>query len=148
MIHFFHGHFMSLNNSKLFAGLMMILMNIGSKYITVKFSDSQEAYLRNYVAREILIFGVCWMGTRDIYLSIILTASFFLLTDHLFNENSNMCVLPKRHRAFHKLIDANEDGVISDQEIRAATRTLKLAREQKSISDSHRLFSHFADNRI
>ena len=51
-----HKRIGSLNSSKFFAGIMMILLNIGSKYITVKLSKSQEAYLRNYVLREILIF--------------------------------------------------------------------------------------------
>ena len=46
----------SLNNSKLFAGLIMLLMNIGSKYITIKFSKSQEAYIRNKLGRQLLIF--------------------------------------------------------------------------------------------
>ena len=31
-----------LNNSKFFAGLVMILLNIGSKYITIKISKSQK----------------------------------------------------------------------------------------------------------
>ena len=138
----------ALNNSKLFAGIIMILMNIGSKYITVKLSDSQEAYLRNYVAREILIFAVCWMGTRDIYMSITLTAAFFILTHHLFNENSRLCVLPHKFRQLHRLIDTDGDGRISDKEALAAMKTLSLAREQKSAADTERMYSYFSENRI
>ena len=36
-----------LNNSKFFAGLVMIMLNIGSKYVTIELSKSQEAYLKN-----------------------------------------------------------------------------------------------------
>ena len=68
-----------LNSSKFFAGVMMILLNIGSKYITVKLSKSQEAYLRNYVLREVLIFAIVFTATKDIYISLILTAVFFVL---------------------------------------------------------------------
>ena len=75
-----HARVDSMNNSKFFTGIMMIMLNIGSKYITVKLSKSQEAYVRNNIARELLIFSVCWMGTRDIYTSIILTSAFFILT--------------------------------------------------------------------
>ena len=32
----------SLNNSKFFAGLVMIMLNIGSKYITIELSKTQE----------------------------------------------------------------------------------------------------------
>ena len=35
-----------LNNSKFFAGLVMIMLNIGSKYVTIELSKSQEAYLK------------------------------------------------------------------------------------------------------
>ena len=64
-----------LNNSKFFAGLVMILLNIGSKYITIKISKSQEAYLRNNVARQILIFAIVWMGTKDILIALAIKIS-------------------------------------------------------------------------
>ena len=50
----------SLNNSKFFAGLVMIMLNIGSKYITVRLTKSQEAYLGGTIARQLLIFSVIW----------------------------------------------------------------------------------------
>ena len=118
-----------LNSSKYFTGIMMIMLNIGSKYITVKLSKSQEAYVRNYIIRELLIFSVCWMGTRDIYISLIITACFFVLTQHLFNEDSNFCILPEHHRKYH----LEDDGeIISDQEINDAVATLTKAKQQKS----------------
>ena len=82
------GLFSSLNNSKFFAGLVMIMLNIGSKYITIGLSKSQEQYLRNSAGRQMLIFAISWMGSRDIVIALILTAVFTILTDHLFNENS------------------------------------------------------------
>ena len=82
-----------LNNSKFFAGLVMIMLNIGSKYITIELSKSQEAYLKNSVGRQILIFAISWMGSRDILIALALTAIFTVLTDHLFNEESPMCCL-------------------------------------------------------
>ena len=148
MLKLIHSAFMSVNNSKLFAGIVMILMNIGSKYITVKFSKSQEAYLRNYVGREILIFAVCWMGTKDIYMSLLLTAAFFVLSQHLFNENSSYCVLPQKYRELHKLVDLNGDGEISQKEINEAVRTLKRAKEQKSMTDRDKVYTYFTKNKL
>jgi len=114
-----------LNNSKIFTGIMMILLNIGSKFIVVKLSDSQEAYLRNHVAREILIFSICWMGTRDIMVSLFITVTFYILSEYLFNEHSRFCILPQSLRSFHKAIDKNKDGKISQQEIDDAIQMLK-----------------------
>ena len=66
----------NINTSKFFAGFVMIMLNIGSKYITIKLSKSQESYLRNTIARQLLIFSIIWMGTRDVLISIAMTAAF------------------------------------------------------------------------
>ena len=46
------GYLHSLNNSRFFAGLVMIMLNVGSKYITIELSKSQEQYLRNTLALD------------------------------------------------------------------------------------------------
>jgi hypothetical protein len=122
------------------------MLNIGSKYITVKLSKSQEAYVRNYILRELLIFSVCWMGTRDIYTSLILTAVFFVLTQHLFNEDSQYCILPKKYREFH-LFDTNEDGEVSPQEINDAVNLLTKAKKQKSSQHREKIHDYFQKNK-
>jgi hypothetical protein len=134
----------ALNNSKIFAGIVMLMMNIGSRYIQVKFSKSQESFMRNYVVREVLIFAVCWMATRDLYLSIILTASFFVLTEHLFNEDSKFCVLPDKYKQFHLALDTNNDGEVSQKEIADAVELLKKAKEQTSTKEKEKLYSYFS----
>ena len=143
-----HEIIKSANNSKLFAGIIMLLMNIGSRYIQVKFSKSQEAFMKNHVVREVLIFAVCWMATRDIYMSILLTAAFFILTEHLFNEDSSYCVLPEQYRAFHAALDTDGDGEVSQKEIEEAIDILKKAKMQKKTKQKDRMFSNFSNKRI
>lgn len=140
MIHHVHKVVTKLNTSKYFVGIMMIMLNIGSKYITVKLSKSQEAYIRNYIIRELLIFSVCWMGTRDIYISLIITACFFILTQHLFNEDSRFCILPEHHRRYHL---EDEGEIISDQEINDAVATLTKAKQQKSAKHKEEVYNYF-----
>ena len=36
----------------------------------------------------ILIFAISWMGSRDVIIALALTAVFTVLTEHLFNEES------------------------------------------------------------
>ena len=143
MIRNIHKAVEKLNGSKYFTGIMMIMLNIGSKYVTVKLSKSQEAYVRNYIVREILIFSVCWMGTRDIYISIIITAAFFILTEHLFNEESRFCILPEKYKQFHLLLDKNGDGEISEQEINEAVATLTKAKQQKTAKKKEEVYNYF-----
>ena len=116
----------SLNNSKFFAGIVMIMLNIGSKYITIKLSKSQEAYLRNTIARQLLIFSIIWMGSRDVLLSNGMTAAFSILTEHLFNEESSFCIIPNSLRKYEDIIQ-DKDEHITPEEIENAKRVLEKA---------------------
>jgi hypothetical protein len=88
---FLHNQIMSMNNSKFFAGLVIISLNIASKFVTIKLSKTTETYLKYTFSRQILIFAMAWMATRDIYMALILTAVFVVLADYLFNEESRFC---------------------------------------------------------
>lgn len=142
-----NGHLNSVNTSKVFAGIMMICLNIGSKFITVKLSKSQEDYLKNYVAREVLIFAACWMGTRDILLSIVLTTCFFILSEHLFNENSSYCMVKHKFKELESAIDINNDGEISPAEIADAVKLLTRAKEHKQNKQKEQVYKYFMTNK-
>ena len=121
----------SLNNSKFFAGIIMLMLNIGSKFIILELSETQQAYLHNNIAKQLLIFSIAWIGTRDIYISLIITAVFTVLTGFLFNENSKFCILPEKLKKLENQIDINDDGIISDKELDDAIGILTKARKQK-----------------
>lgn len=67
-------------SSPFFIGVMMLLLNIGSRYITHEFSDNDEEYSQNILLRRLAIFAVCFIGTRDVIVSLILTAAFVILS--------------------------------------------------------------------
>jgi hypothetical protein len=142
-----NNHLDSINTSKIFAGIMMICLNIGSKFITVKLSKSQEDYIRNYVAREVLIFAACWMGTRDIILSIVLTTCFFILSEHLFNENSSYCVIKHKFKELQSVIDVNNDNEVSPAEIADAVKLLTRAKEHKQNKQKENVYRYFMTNK-
>ena len=140
---FIHNHIMFLNNSKFFAGIVMILLNVGSKFIAIQFSRSTEEYLKMNITKQILVFAMAWMGTRDIYTALILTAVFTVLSDHLFNEESPYCVVPTKFRILSKIIDTNDDGTVSEQEINDAISILEKARREKEIKNQKHSFTLF-----
>ena len=115
----------SVNGSRFFAGLVMIMMNIGSKYVNLKLSKNQEEFLRGAIARQILIFSIIWMGTRDIITSLVLTAVFVILTDHLFNEESRFCVVSKVVKKYKNVLDTDGDNVVSEKELEAAMKIVE-----------------------
>ena len=121
----------SLNNSPFLAGLAMIILNIGSKYIEIGLSKTQEQAIRNSIAREVLIFTIVFVGTKDVVMSILMTAAFIIMADFLLNSNSRYCICPSYMRRLDMEVDLNGDNVISEQEEEKAIEILRKAKEQK-----------------
>jgi len=140
-------HLRYLNESKYFAGLCMIMLNVGSKYVTIKFSKSAEEYFKANVTKQILVFSMAWMVTRDIITALIITAVFVILSDHMFNEESSFCIVPEKYRILSTLVDTNGDGIISDEELEKAEETLRKARQQKRIQEQRKAFLQFETHR-
>jgi hypothetical protein len=86
---------------------------------------------------------MAWMGTRDIYTALGLTAVFTILSDYLFNEESNLCIVPPNYRVLHKLIDINEDGNVTEIELSAAIAVLEKAKREKQRKEQKEAFSKF-----
>ena len=98
-----------LNNSLFFAGVVMIMLNIGSRYIELKLDPSTENFLKTALSKELLVFSVCWMGTRDLIIALVLTAVFVVLADYGLNANSNCCIMPQKYRVMNQSV-ANVGG--------------------------------------
>jgi hypothetical protein len=140
---YLNTHIMYLNNNKFFAGVIMIILNVCSKFITIQFSKSTEEYLKMTVTKQLMVFSMAWMGTRDIYTALVLTAVFTILSDHIFNEESSMCVVPHKYRVLHKLADTNNDGIITDKEVNDAITILEKARKDKEKMNQIKNFTLF-----
>ena len=146
MIEFFRNinamYLKHINESKFVIGIAMILLNIGSKYVDFKFTKSQEQMLRNGIAREILIFTIVFMGTRDILYAILLTSAFIVLSQYVFNEKSQYCLVPEKFKKISALIDNNNDSIVSPEEEAKALMTLKKA-EKNRDQNMHNKFSTY-----
>ncbi len=62
----------------------MILMNIGSRFIAHEFSADDNEYSQNILIRRLTVFAVCFVGTRDVVTSVLLTAAFVVIAGGLF----------------------------------------------------------------
>lgn len=119
-----------LERNNYFIGIMMILLNIGSKYFIQEFGSSVDFLFNTKIIRRLLLFTVFFVATRDIKTSLILTAIFIILAFELFNEKSDMCILPQR--IIH-LIDQNNDGKISKDELDRAIHILQKSGYLKNV---------------
>ena len=86
---------------------------------------------------------MAWMGTRDIYTALGLTAIFTILSEHLFNEDSKLCIVPHNYRVLHKLADTNNDGEVSEPELAAAIAVLEKAKKEKQKQTQQKAFTKF-----
>jgi len=126
-----HELISSLNSNMFFAGIMMLTLNIGSRYVQLNLSPSAESYLKYAITKEFLVFTIAWMGTRNIYVALTLTAVFVVLADYAFNDKSNFCILPEKFKKIQDSIDTNNDKIISELEIKSAMDILEKAKKQR-----------------
>jgi hypothetical protein len=134
-----------INTSKLFIGITMIMLNVGSKYVDFKFTKGQEKLLKEGLAREILIFAIVFMGTRDVVFAILLTAAFIILSEYAFNEKSKYCIVPERMKQITSIIDTNNDGIITPEEEAKAVDILNKAERYRKRNMQNK-FSTYLTN--
>ena len=126
-----------LNKSKLFAGIIMILLNIASKYVHIKLTPSQEVYLRKYITRELFVFATCWLGTRDIYIALGITISFFIVTNYILHEDSPIGILSRQE---------GMEVPVKQEDIASAIKVLRRAKEQEEETSKNELFNYYNFN--
>ena len=83
---------MSLNSNPYFIGTMMLLLNLGGRFISLEISKSQEQFFQNPWIRRMLIFTVLFVGTRNVMVAFWMTLIIILCIGYLFNENSSLCL--------------------------------------------------------
>ena len=111
----------NIKHNKLVIGIVIIIINVLSRNISINLSPFQKYLIDNSLVRQLLIFCITFMGTKDLKSSFILTSSFYILSAHLLHEDSPINIIPKRLK---KSLDTNNDNVISQKEIDDAITTL------------------------
>jgi hypothetical protein len=122
----------TMNTSKIFAGIMILTLNIASKFVTIKLGRTMESYFKFTFSKQILVFAMAWMGTRDIYIALIISILFIIFSDYLFHEESPFCCLPDSFKNYH--LGLLENDQISDDEIKKAQDVLDRAAKQKNVN--------------
>ena len=117
--------FKNLNDSKLFAALGLLVLNIGSKHVDLEFTPAQMEILKHTITKQVLIFSIAWMGSKDVYTALIVTCGYLLVFELLLNKNSSLNVLPEHLKRLEAEIDTNNNGVIEEKELEKAIDIIK-----------------------
>lgn len=120
----------NINHSKIFAGLALLMLNVGSKHIDISLTPAQETLFKNSITKQILIFSIAWVGSRDVYTALVITCGYVLLTEILLNGNSNYNVLPENLKKMEADIDTNNDGIIQEAELDKAINIIRKYKEK------------------
>jgi hypothetical protein len=124
-----------MNQSKIFAGLMIIILNIASKFVIIQLPQTVESYLKFTFSRDLLVFAIAWMGTRDIYIALGIVFTFIFIIDFLCNEKSPFCVLPENFidRHVEKLTEMN---TLTPQDWQALANLAKKINTESPFEDN------------
>ena len=118
---------MDLSNNKLFGGCLMLLTNIGGRYLALELPDNLEKLFSNYfILRYLVLFSIFFMATRDIKISILLSLLFFIIIKYAINEKSNWCILKKDNKS-----ENNIETKISEQDYLKAREIIMNYNKQK-----------------
>ena len=72
-----------LSENKIFIGLIMIMVNIGARFIIEELSDEHREIAKGETFRKIVIFCSVFMATRDIMISLIVTIIFIVVMNEV-----------------------------------------------------------------
>ena len=122
----------TLTNDKLYFGIIIIIINILSKNVSLELSPLQKKFFNNIYIRQIIIFTIIFMGTKDLKVSFVLTGTFYILSSHLLHEESRLSLLPN---TLKESVDSNNDGEVSQEELERAINTLN--RVKSNISNDY-----------
>ena len=81
---------MSLNTNPYFIGLMMLMLNLGGRFLGMEVSKEQEKVFQSPWVRRFLFFTVLFVATRNVVVALIMTIFVLLIVSFLFNENSDL----------------------------------------------------------
>jgi hypothetical protein len=77
-----------------------------------------------------LVFAIAWVGTRDIYTSLIICLIFTVCMDFLFNEESRFCCLPEAFTDYHvSLLEDKSEGDVTIQDAIEVLEKLKQSQQ-------------------
>jgi hypothetical protein len=87
----------SINTNAYLIGTLMILMNLGGRFLTLELTKEQEAFLQNRWLRPLLFFTIIFVATRNVIVAFWISMALFFILWVVANETSPFCLIPGWH---------------------------------------------------
>jgi len=86
-----------INSNPYFIGIMMLLLNLGGRFLSMEISKEQEKFLSQPLVRRFFLFAILFVATRNVIIAACLAVVVILILGYLFNENSELCLWKSCH---------------------------------------------------
>jgi hypothetical protein len=76
--------------------LFLILVQIGGRYLKIELTKGQQMIINEPLVQASILFAIILMATKNVFLTCVIVAVFYLFVFVLFNENSKYNILSKK----------------------------------------------------
>jgi len=145
MIEILHNRILALNKSTYFLAFMILILNIGSKYLDLKIGYTMQKLLATTTMKILIIFTMIYTATRDIYISLGISIVFLFLTEYILHEESNLCLIPHKYRCYKPVAQkhAKSPYDITEKEVNDAIQVLTKAKLKSDCVRRDELYEKF-----
>lgn len=81
-----------INTNPYFIGAMMLMLNLGGRFLSMEVTKGQEKFLSRPDVRRFFLFAVLFVATRNFVIAAGLAIIVIFLLGYLLNENSDLCL--------------------------------------------------------
>lgn len=78
-----------LNGNKVFWGITMLILNMGSRYVIADLGKFHEKVLTHELFKVVIVFCMFFVATRDVTIAFLLCCMYIILIDGIFHEKRN-----------------------------------------------------------
>lgn len=128
----------SINSNPYFIGIMMLLLNIGGRFLSLEVSKGQEKFLSDPYVRRFLLFAVLFVATRNVLVAAGLTVIVILLLGYLLNENSDLCVFRSTAEKRTEKVESSSFGLSMEETMILKRLQDKQAQAQRATSEKEK----------
>ena len=75
-----------MSENKIFIGLIMVLVNIGARFIIEELGEEHKKIIQNTYFRKFVVFCSVFMATRDIGVALIVTLIFAIIINEILGK--------------------------------------------------------------
>jgi hypothetical protein len=122
----------SINSNPYFIGVMMLLLNLGGRFLSLEVTKGQEQFLSNPVIRRFLLFVVLFVATRNVLVAAGMTIVIIILLGYLLNEHSDLFIFHSTAtKKPEKAVELNTFGLTMEEAMILKRLQDKQAQSQK-----------------